>query len=167
MASLKEKTDKAQEIYSKFKALNSAKIDVYWRQAEMLYKLKKDNLYKFVFGDNEQTWASFLSEIGVPNSSANQKISNWDFFINKHGMKIEDLKVDTSSLYYITNGRKDSSKEDVEEAIHMAQTLSRGDFVQNIKGDAECSHGETIEASFYKCKDCGRKLSRFVEKNVQ
>ena len=159
MASLKEKGNKAQEIYKKLEELNVYKNNIYWKQAEFLYQLKKDNLYRFVFGEETQSWSSFLSEIKIPLSSADQKVCNWDFFIKKHSLSPSNMQdIDTSCLYYITAYSKDKDTETIKEQVDCIKHMSRGDFIATIKG-IDCLHdGEILEDKNFKCKKCGRKL---------
>lgn len=156
----KQPTPKAREVYDKLMSIHSAGESVYWTKAELYLKLKTDKLYRLVFGVNDQSWASFCAEIGVPVSSADQKIKNYEFFVNVRGLTREELSgADTSCLYYITRYKPEATRAEVLDWINVIKTVSRGDFIQMIKGNDECMHDRTEEVVKKKCASCGRTLS--------
>lgn len=165
MSSLQDKVRKAKEVFDGVKALSAVRDSIYWKQAESLYTLKKDNLFRFVFGSDDQSWSSFLSEVQMPLSSADQKVRTWDFYIVRHGFTLEELSgVDTSSLYTIATNKPMATKEEITALIGDAKVLGRGDFLAQLKG-VDCIHPDTVEESHHRCKVCKRKLSRDKEKH--
>ncbi|HEC66860.1 MAG TPA: hypothetical protein ENI23_16415 [bacterium] len=161
MKSLLQKTEEARKLYNEWEEITSVSENIYWSKARILHNWKKNNNYKFVFGDEKQSWASFLSEVHVPQSSADQKVKNWGFFIDSHQLEITSLaSADTSCLYYITMYKTSVPKEDVEEWVEKAKVLSRGDFIQSIRGNTECLHDETDEEIVFRCSKCGRRTGK-------
>lgn len=153
-------TPKAREVYDKLMSIHSAGESVYWTKAELYLKLKTDRLYRLVFGVDDQSWASFCAEIGVPVSSADQKIKNYEFFVVTRGLTREELAgADTSCLYYITRYKPEATKEEVLDWINTIKVVSRGDFIQMIKGNDECMHNTLEQVVKSKCTVCGRTMN--------
>lgn len=165
MTSLLKKTQEANKIYQELQELEAFSRKIYWQKAEYLYFLKNKNQYKNVFGDGVDSWAAFLAEVHIPRSSADQKVDNWKFFVEKHGFDLDFLsKADSSVLYAIATKRRETPKEELQELIEKSIALSRGDFLQTLKG-VECAHDQTTEEAVFKCVNCGVKTGT-KKKNV-
>lgn len=162
MRTLEQRAGDARKLYEALEEINRVRNHFYWQQAELLYKLRSGNLYKLVFGEQgNQSWSSFLTEIGVPPSTASQKLTNYQFFIVKHGFTVDQLTgADTSSLYHLAQYRPDSDEAGVRELVTQLQekSVTRGDFIAMMKGN-DCAHPkEPVRQTVFTCPDCHRKV---------
>lgn len=125
----------AKALLHKWRDSESVRESVTWIQGQILYELKKDNLYKYAFGGtqgetNDQTWTWFLREIGVPTSTDQFKRSLYATYVLQLGYQPRQLEVHTRKLHraipYVT-------KENAEDILTQARTLSFPDFLEWLK----------------------------------
>jgi hypothetical protein len=161
-----DKVTKAGKLFKEYTEAGLVGDSIFWTKARAIYTLKKDNLYKFVSGDKDQSWASFCSENGIAYSSADQKVKSWEFYILKHKFTPRELLgYDTALLYYISRLKATESKSEVIEWMDKSKLMGRGDFLQDIKGKVECMHEpeDVIEVTEKVCGKCGRKLGKITK----
>lgn len=160
---LLNKTEKARKIFDEIKELDGMSSLLYWERARLLYELTKNNLYKNVFGeDGTGSWNSFCSQADFSVSSSKQKVKVYETFVVRLGLdpRKDLVGIDTSGLYYIYLSKKDIAKEEAIGWIDKLSVLSRGDFLQELKGQGGCSHEHTKEETVVKCEHCLRVMGR-------
>lgn len=161
MATTLNKTREARKIFNQIKELDNMSNLLYWERAKFLYELSKDNLYKNVFGeDGSGSWNSFCAQANLSVSSSKQKIKVYETFVIKLKLdpKKDLLGLDTSGLYYIHLSKRDITKSEVMEWLGKLRDLSRGDFLQELRGNGDCSHEHTKEETVVRCEHCSRTL---------
>ena len=135
-----KKIDEAQFLYKKLSDVLYARNVLIWEEAKLWYELKKDGLYKYVFGDSGERnpskfWTSFVREVGVPKSTVEMRLRLYEFWVVKKRISIEKLrKINVRKLdraiSYIERG-------DVKllEVILQAEVLPISEFLAwlNIK----------------------------------
>ena|SRR3990167_6285825 len=160
MTSIREKANKAHGLYEELKVLIRGRDNLIWKEAEILYDLKEQKLFKFVFGtdidENEKSWKSFLGEIGVPLGTA-------DFKISLHKKWIIELEYSPSDLMNIHTRKLQRAipyvtKSNAKEILEKAKHLSFGDFLAEITGKEPCHHESKEEKKVAVCTKCGKKI---------
>ena len=125
----------AKLLIEEWKESERVRESVTWIQGKILYELKKDNLYKYLYGgtqgdNNERSWAWFLREIGIPSSTDQFKRSLYATWVLRLGYQPRQLTVHTRKLHracgYVT-------KENAEEILAQADALAFQDFIEWLK----------------------------------
>ena len=160
-----KKVSKAQELYQELKQVLRGRDLLVWRGAELLYGLKEQKLYKFVFGmeekeSNKDSWKSFVAEIGVPLSTADYWIAVYKKWIIEFGFKVSDLK-DINIRKMAIAIPLATSKEKATELLGFARELSIGEFQKILRKNEEpCWHleKEIRDEKVKYCKACNKKV---------
>lgn len=159
--SLHKKAEQAKDIFNDVLLENLTRSASYWLLAEKLYKLKKGNLYKFVFGDSVTSWRAFLSEANIPVSTADQRVRNYEYYIVNKGIDVQELiDLDVSCLYRLIGKleSEEATEQQVVEWLDRVRHLSRSDFLKELRGE-DCIHeGQPVEITVLKCGSCGSKM---------
>ena len=118
---------KAQKLCSQLISHNFLKNELYWKQAEILNKLYKDNLFHYM--EKGDVWEVFSSNIGIPATTSFKKVANYRFFIEKHGLKIEEVaELDVMSLELIKSKGKNLKTTKIREAMKTVKKTNRASF---------------------------------------
>lgn len=154
------KAEEAKKVYEELKSIEKLNIKIYWEKAKLYWKLKT-GLYKYVFGEETQSWSSFISEISHSLSSADQKVRSYEFFVNRHKYAIDELMgLDTSALFAVVVYKSDSTKEKVDKYLETIRedSFHRQTFIDNLRGF--CGHMDVEEEKSVaiKCKHCKKKV---------
>lgn len=147
----------AKDTYFALKRLFEIYEESIYRQGEYLYKLKKDKLYRYVFGDTDQSWNSFCAEIGIPVSTVDYRVLLYERYVIDCGFKIEELvghstKKLSRALPVIKN------KRDANRVIALADSLSESDFLKEIGLSKDHLH-EPSNKDVKICKICKKIMS--------
>lgn len=137
MATLGQKTTEAQKKYNELRRVIGGREVLFWREAELLYELKKTKLYKFVFGIDEhepveRSWNWFVKEIDIPLSTADYKVRVYEKWIVGLGYTIDNLlNIQTRKLSIAIPYATD--REVAKEILIQAQILPFNEFYKWIK----------------------------------
>ena len=127
--------EKARLAYKAVKSLEDFNRGIYWHRAEALWKLKKDDLYQYVFGDDGlNSWKAFCQGANIVPATASEKVKNYEFYIVKLGFSIKELTgLDGGCLYYLHRKYPEMERKEVEGWIVKLKSLSRNDFMEEIR----------------------------------
>lgn len=166
--SITKRAKVAREIITKLQQLDKVNAQIYWHRAAEIYKLKNNNLWKFVYGDDGGNWHTFcMNELKTPYPSADQKAAVYSFFVRKHGFTINQLQdYDTTALYYITMQKEDETKDEVKDWMQKSQNMLRKDFVAEIRGK-DCGHEEVHieQEKLQVCDKCDKVVMKLEKRN--
>ena len=153
----------------KLQTLTEVHSQIYWHRAEQVYTLKNNNLWKFVYGEDDATWANFcFNELKMPLSSANQKAHAYEFFISKHGFTPKELAdYDSYELSYIARTKNDgrSTKESIKGYMEDSRNMARKDFIDMLpyikltpkqtafSEDIQCSNPDCLSHNLTRSKN--------------
>lgn len=156
-----EKQRLAKNLYEELKHTQEIKDKVSWIEGKILFYYEKFGLHNYLFG-KPATRTSFYAEIDIPTSTVAFKRSIYEFYVEKHGFSIDELKnANTKKLFRALTYIKDYSKEKVKEVIGLAERekLSLSDFLVSLGAPEKycVSHKPT---TVEKCKDCGKTLHK-------
>jgi len=156
-----EKERLAKDLYEELRRTQEIKDKVSWIEGKILFYYEKFGLHNHLFG-KPATRASFYAEIDIPTSTVAFKRSIYEFYVDKHGFSIEELKeANTKKLFRALTYIKDYKKEKVKEVIEMAERekLSLSDFLVMLGAPEKycVTHKPT---TVEKCKDCGKTLHK-------
>jgi len=128
----------------------------------LFHELRKNNLYKYVFG--EQTWKEFLAspEVARSESYAIRAVRAYEIFIVHYGLKAEKIPLDEGRMQDIIPYLKDKTmpKEEFLLLVDKAASLSR----QDLRADLSNHEHEFETVETLKCK-CG--YTRLKEQNYE
>jgi len=165
--SITKRTQVARKIMTELRDWDKVNDTIYWRRAEAIWKLKHENLWKYVYGEDEGNWATFCThELKVPVSTADQKAAVYEFFVRKHGFSFDAMApYDSHLLYYVTRYAAEKPKKKIEELLEQSTTIGRSEFLAELRGD-DCYHKHTHEEEEKKvvCDDCKRTLRKKAKK---
>ncbi len=165
--SITKRTSEARSMMEMYKKLEKINETLYWRRGEAIYKLKKDNLWKFAYGEDGSTWGNFcFNELKMPLSTADQKIATYEFFIVKHKFTVKQLsEYNTISLYYISRYKSDETKKQLEGFMADSLVIPRKDFLDVLRGK-DCAHHNTHEVDEKRvvCDGCSRVVRKIKPK---
>lgn len=157
-----QRSAEARKALEGLSKLNSASNTLYWERARLIYLLRKDDTYKFAYGDDGyNSWSAFCRDQKLAPSSSIQKAVNWEFFVEKHDFPLTELKqYDNHCLYYIALRKKDEPKKIVKEWVEKISSLTRQDFIQEIRG-MTCLHPKTHAEKMEKivCDVCKKQVA--------
>lgn len=119
--------------------------------AEMLYYIKKDELYNGKW----ESFASYLAEMDVKESQASKYISVYKSWILEAGvspLKLQEIGVDKAytALPLLKEGK--------DQAVKKASTLKREELRDEIyesRNGQTCEH-KNLTKGYARCNDCGR-----------
>jgi len=120
-----------------------------WDLAIVLKHIRDKKLYKFY----EDTWESYLASLNssISRSFAHKLIANYELWSETYNIPQEKLQgIDTEKLYIAGIM---STKENYEEVLEQARTLSRSDLRQ-------LKSGEEYEPRYkvVMCPKCGTEI---------
>src|SRR3990167_1888052 len=108
-----EKVKLSRKLYEELKGLRDFKDKTNWIEGQILYLFEKFNLKDFLFG-KALSKAAFYAEIDVPVSTAQFKTDIYEFYVIKHGFKIEELlNANTKKLHRAIAFVRDWDKEKI------------------------------------------------------
>lgn len=106
-----------------------------WVMSGRVYQMKKYNLYHYVNG-KVHSKAAFYDEHGIPQSTARYYEMLWDFYVEQHDMKIDELIMsDTHKLQRAIPYIKEQNTKAVKDVVELAQKgrMSRDEFIDELK----------------------------------
>jgi len=123
--------------------------------AKNLKQIRDEELWR---AEGYDSFADFLMEIDVAESTASRMISVYQTFVLSFAVKVEKLKqVGWSKLYLLS--RKDfKNKTDAEDWIDSAVLKTRQDVEEDLREEkvGECLHKDYYDLRV--CKSCGKKM---------
>lgn len=108
-----------------------------WIIGGILYKIDKLGLHNYVYG-KALSKKAFFEEVGIPPSTAQSRIQLWDFYIEQHKLKIE--QVQNADIHKLMRGmvklkKQNANTQEVLKVVELAERgkISRTDFLEEIK----------------------------------
>lgn len=106
-----------------------------WVESAALYYIDKYNLHNHIYGNVEHK-KYFYDELGIPDSTARNRISMWKFYVVGSGMKLKSLRdCDLHKLSRALAYLRDKNHDEIKRIIEMSKRgkVSRADFLREIK----------------------------------
>lgn len=122
----------------------------------VLKRIRDEKLYLQMGEGGYDTFYQFLAdpEINIHPNTASAYIRVYEFYIEKHGLKKEDLLgIPLNRLNQIKSYLEEKNKEEIEEWVEKARTLGRTDFEKEME---EHKIIKEKDIRIEKCKKCGK-----------
>lgn len=133
--STKEKHEVAKRLVEKLDEVQIKQALHSWTIGAILYEIRKYGLHHYAYG-KIHSMSAFYDEIGIPQSTARYRIALWEFYIEKHGYKIDDLLYcDMNKLQRAISYIREQDKKVVNNVVELAQRgrMSRDEFIDEVK----------------------------------
>lgn len=156
-----EASKQAFELYKSIQDIEYSRRLNYLKIANYFLTLQETTWYKFILGDDNATWATFLAqpEILYSRNQIYEMGRVYKHFVVNLGIAIQDLgKVDFQRLIKMI---PHTDKNNIEEWLKKGELLSPQDFkneIREIKGiltTEDCKHQDKHQYDI--CVSCGFK----------
>ena len=169
MSSIIQQTSQARALFDELQNILSARDLMVWEEGRIWHELKKDSRYKYVFGDsgesnNEQSWAAFVREAGVPKSTVEMRIRLHEFWVLKCKIPVKLLQTIHTRKLDRVRSFIEEGRQTVVDVLEQAQILPYSDFIIWLNGNEEpCHHPKRNRKRATKdievCGDCSKELT--------
>lgn len=134
------KVREARKLFDAYRELESGAEMIWWEKAEVLYKLRFQKLYKFVFGTDEEeinkSFRSFCGEIDIPPTTANYITDTYKKWVMELGYsKSEMVDYIHRKLYRASLPKYNITKKDSDEVLRRCLPVNEGGLSFNDFND--------------------------------
>lgn len=147
--------DKAHGLHKVLEAFRSRDKKDEWTLAELLYKLRRYELWRFAVGGFD-SWEDYLKqpEIGISRHKADKMVRIYEYFIIERGFQLPDLEdVPWYALDFISKKRPEADL--IAQLLADAKVLTQKDFKEAYYDHTEVGPRTYSYVLMRKCDQTG------------